>query len=442
MRRSTRVLVTATAVAVAAGIAIPVLAHTTGGGTAPRAATPAGIADAAGSGQTVAQWNRTLITILGTQGAQPGSVHPTRSFAMLHAAQYNAVVSITHAGRPFHSAVPAADDARPDAAADQAAHDVLVALYPSMRPGLDNQLATQLADLPAGAPTQDGVAVGAAAAAAMLAQRGADGAATSPAPFVPGSAPGDYRPTPPKFGPPMYTGWGAVSPFVLDNAGQFRPPPPPPVSTAQYATALAEVKSIGQDTSTTRTPDQTVAGKFWSAAPIWNTWNQVVQKLTDGQHASLAQASSVFAAMDLALADTTIALYDAKYQDNVWRPVTAIQHGLPGTNPPLAADPTWNPLTPTAADPSYPGAHSALSAAAATVLTAFYGTGQPVDIATAADPGVTRGFPDLASAADEAGLSRIWAGQHTRLDHEVGQQLGRRAATQVLAALPVPPSTR
>jgi hypothetical protein len=436
------VLVIATAVAAAAGIAIPVLAHTSGGGSAPPAATPAGIADAAGSGQSVAQWNRTLITIEGTSGVQPASVHPTRSFAMLHAAQYNAVVSITHAGRPFRSAVPAADDARPDAAADQAAHDVLVGLYPSMRTGLDNQLATQLADLPAGAPTRDGVAVGAAAAAAMLAQRSADGAATIPAAFVPGTAPGDYRPTPPKFGPPMYTGWGVVSPFLLDNAGQFRPPPPPLVSTAQYASALAEVKSIGQDTSATRTPDQTVAGKFWSAAPIWNTWNQVVQNLTDAQHASLAQASSVFAATDLALADTTIALYDAKYQDNVWRPVTGIQHGLPGANPPIAADPTWNPLTPTAADPSYPGAHSALSAAAATVLTAFYGAQQPVSITTAAAPGVTRGFPNLAAAADEAGLSRIWAGQHTRIDHQAGQQLGQQVANQVLAALPAPPSSR
>ncbi|HEX4251231.1 MAG TPA: haloperoxidase, partial [Pseudonocardia sp.] len=298
MRRTTKVLGTAAAVAVAVGIAIPVLAHTSGGGAALPAATPTGIADAAGSGQPVAQWNRTLITIQGTPGAQPASVHPTRSFAMLQAAQYNAVVSITHAGRPFHSAVPAAADARPDAAADQAAHDVLAALYPSMRPTLDNQLATQLAALPTGTPTQDGVAVGAASATAMLGLRGADGAATTPAPFVPGTAPGDYRPTPPKFGPPMYTGWGAVSPFLLDNAGQFRPAPPPPVSTAQYATALAEVKSIGQDTSTTRTPDQTVAGKFWSAAPIWNTWNQVAQKLTDDQHASLAQASSVFATMD------------------------------------------------------------------------------------------------------------------------------------------------
>jgi hypothetical protein len=440
MRRTTTVLVTATAAVVAAGIAIPVLTYTSRGGAASSAAV--GIADAAGSGQSVAQWNRALITILGTPKAQPGSVHPTRSFAMLQAAEYNAVVSITHAGRPYRSAVPAADDARPDAAADQAAHDVLVGLYPSMRTGLDSQLATQLAELPAGTPTQDGVAVGAAAAAAMLAQRGGDGSATPPTRFVPGTAPGDYRPTPPKFGPPMYTGWGSVTPFLLDNAGQFRPPPPPPVSTAQYATALAEVKSIGQDTSVTRTPDQTVAGKFWSAAPVWNTWNQIAQKLTADQHASLAQATSVFSALDLALADTTTALYDAKYQDNVWRPVTAIRFGLPTANPSVPADPTWNPLTPTAADPSYPGAHSALSATAATVLTAFYGPQQPVTITTAADPGVTRGFPNLAAAADEAGLSRIWAGQHTRLDHQTGQQLGHQVATQVLTDLPIPPNTR
>jgi membrane-associated phospholipid phosphatase len=401
-----------------------------------------GIAYAPGSGQSVAQWNRALITIVGTPNAQPGSVHPTRSFAMLQAAEYNAVVSITHAGRPYRSAVPAADDARPDAAADQAAHDVLVGLYPSMRTGLDSQFATQLAELPAGTPTQDGVAVGAATAAALLAQRGADGSATAATPFVPGTAPGDYRPTPPKFGPPLYTGWASVSPFLLNDAGQFRPPPQPPVNIAQYATALGEVKSIGQDTSTTRSPDQTVAGKFWSAAPVWNTWNQLVQKLTDDQHATLAQTTSVFSAMDLALADTTIALYDAKYQDNVWRPVTAIQHGLPTANPPITADATWNPLTPTAADPSYPGAHSALSAAAATVLTAFYGPQQPLTITTAADPGVTRGFPSLAAAADEAGLSRIWAGQHTRLDHQAGQQLGRQVASQVLADLPIPANTR
>jgi len=433
MRGKTTLLATMTAAVVAVGVAVPALA-TAFGSAAP--APGVAIADAPGSGQSVTEWNRTLIAILGIPNAQPTTVHPTRAFAMLQAAQYNAVVSITHAQRPYGPALPAADDARPDAAADQAAHDVLVALYPSLHATLDHQLSTELAALPAGTPTHHGIQVGAAAAHAMLTQRATDGSATTPAPFTPGMAPGDYRPTPPKFPAPLYTRWGAVRPFVLDNPAEYRPPAPPPVTSPEYTRALAEVKTIGQDTSTTRTPDQTVAGKFWSANPIWNTWNQLAATLSTDHHASLSQTTSAFAALDLALADTTIVLYDAKYHDLVWRPVTAIQHGIPTAVPPISANPHWNPLTPTAADPSYPGAHSALSTAAATVLTASYGTHQPVAVTAATDPGVTRNFSSLDAAANEAGLSRIWAGQHTQLDHQAGQQLGRQVATDVLTALP------
>ena len=125
---------------------------------------------------------------------------------------------------------------------------------------------------------------------------------------------------------------------------------------------------------------------------------EIAQQVATDRHASLTEASAAFSALDLALADTTIAMYDAKYTDHVWRPVTAIQ----------ATDPTWNPLTPTAADPSYPGAHSALSAAAATALTAFYGSPQAVTVTSAADPGVSRQFASLTDAADEAELDDIY----------------------------------
>ena len=94
MRRRTPALITLAVAAVAAGIAIPLVA--TSGHAAPTApASP--IADAVGSGQSVVDWNRRLVTILGTPGAQQPTVHPTRSLAMLQAAEYNAVVSITSA---------------------------------------------------------------------------------------------------------------------------------------------------------------------------------------------------------------------------------------------------------------------------------------------------------------------------------------------------------
>ena len=382
-----------------------------------------------GSGQLVVDWNRELIAILGTPGAQPATVHPTRSFAILQAAQYDAVTSITRHDPPYLFSAPAPVGARPDAAADQAAHDVLAALYPAMKTRLDTMLAAELALIPGGPGKHDGTQVGAAVARRLLRVRAADGSATAPPPFVAGTKPGDYRPTPPDFPAPVFTTWGSVTPFVLRSGRQFRPAPPPPVTTAAYAKALNEVKSLGQDISTTRTADQTAAAKFWASAPIWNTWNQVAQNLAVTRHASLEQTATVFANLDLALADATIGLYDAKYHYLVWRPVTAIQLGDTTGNPGIAGDPNWNPLAVTAADPSYPGAHSTISQAAATVLADFYGHRQHLAITL---NGVTRTFGSFQAAANEAGLSRIFAGQHTRLDHQAGQILGAQVADFVL----------
>lgn len=433
MRRKTKAITALAATAAFAALSAPVYAASVS--DLPLAAV---VASAPGSGQSVVAWNRELVTILGTPGLQPATVHPTRSFAILQAAEYDAVVSSTHAGRPYLFSVPAPRDARADAAADQAAHDVLAALYPPAQPQVDQQLATELASIPDGPGKGDGVLVGASVAKLLVSVGAFDGSAATPPPFTAGTQPGDYRPTPPNFPAPVFTGWGKVTPFVLTNGDEFRPPAPPAVSSPTYAAALEQVKSLGQDSSTTRTPDQTVEAKFWGSAPIWNTWNEVTQRLLIGQNANLRRATAVFADLDLTLADATIALYDAKYSYHVWRPVTAIREGNTGYNPDIAADPqapNWNPLAITAADPSYPGAHSTISEAAATVLTDFFGHHQPVTVASDGMPGVTRSFDDVQAAAEEAGLSRIFAGQHTVIDHIAGQQLGRAVAAFALDQL-------
>ncbi|GAA3454116.1 hypothetical protein [Dactylosporangium matsuzakiense] len=41
---------------------------------------------------------------------------------------------------------------------------------------------------------------------------------------------------------------------------------------------------------------------------------------------------------------------------------------------------------------------------------------------------MSRTFRSLQAAADEAGLSRIYAGVHTRIDHRTGQELGIHVA--------------
>jgi membrane-associated phospholipid phosphatase len=442
MRKTRKMAVFLAAAAVIAGTAAPATAAaaaTSRNGGGP----PASVALSPDSGQSVVDWNRELITILGTAGAQPATVHPTRSFAILQAAEYDAVVSITHAAPPYLFLVPAPRGARPDAAADQAAHDVLAALYPAQKSGLDQMLAGELAAIPDGPGKQQGIEVGASVAKLLVNLRSSDGSAVIPPPFVPGTQPGDYRPTPPNFAAPVFTNWGTITPFVLDSGSQFRPPAPPPITGAAYARALNQVESLGQDTSTTRTADETTQAQFWGAAPIWNVWNEIAQKLAVARHASLQRTVTVFENLDLTLADATIALYDAKYHYLLWRPVTAIQLGNTIGNPGITGDPTWNPLAVTAPDPSYPGAHATISEAAATVLAAFYGDHQHLAVTSDGDPGVTRSFGSFQAAATEATLSRLFAGQHTMIDLVAGQHLGHQVAQFALNHLrSAPDSTR
>ena len=137
--------------------------------------------------------------------------------------------------------------------------------------------------------------------------------------------------------------------------------------------------------------------------------------------------------LDLGLADGVIAFYDAKYRYRLWRPIAAIRGGDADGNPATIGDPAWTPLVNTPADPSYPGAHSVVSTVAATILGARFGRDTAFTIGSEVLPGVQRSFASFAAAATEAGLSRIYAGVHTRIDHQAGVGLGRDVARSVLA---------
>jgi hypothetical protein len=384
-----------------------------------------------GSGAVAVAWNQELLHIVQTPGAQPATIHPTRSFAILQAAIYDSVVSITRDDRPYLVSVTAARDVRVDAAAAQAGHDVLTALYPKFQAELDGQLATELVAIPDGTAKQQGIQVGQSVAAKLLALRAGDGSAATPPAFVAGTKPGDFRPVPPAFAAPVFTGWANVKPFVLDSASQFRPEAPPAVTSSAYATALNEVKSLGQNTSTTRTADETVAAKFW-AGPIWNTWNEIADRAALAHHANLETTSRLLAVLNLTFADGVIAFYDAKYHYQVWRPITAIRLGDTIGNMDIIGDPSWTPLAATPADPSFPGAHSVISEAGATILSAYFGKDDQVQVTSDVMAGTTRNFSNYQAIATEAGLSRIFAGVHTRLDHESGLALGRDVAQLVL----------
>ncbi len=388
------------------------------------------------SGAIVVAWNKELLHIVLTPGAQPATIHPTRSFAILHAGIYDAVVSITRDAPPYLFSVNAPNTARPDAAAAQAGHDTLVALYPKWKAALDQQLASELATIPDGAGKQQGIQVGQAVAARLIAIRANDGSDTTPPPFVPGNQPGNYQLTPPKFVAPVFTNWSNVTPFVLNNAAQFRPGPPPAVTSQADAQALNEVESLGQNTSTTRTPEQTVIAKFW-AGPPWNLWNEIAENSALAHHTNLETTARLFAVLNLSLADSVIAFYDAKYHYQLWRPVTAIRLAKTTGNPAIVGDPTWTPLVVTALDPAYPAAHAVISADAATVLAAFFGNKDQIRATSDVLPGVVATYTSYSDIATEAGLSRIYAGNHTRIETEVGLTLGNNVAQFVISDLGV-----
>jgi membrane-associated phospholipid phosphatase len=399
------------------------------------AGTPKHVVRKDESGQPVIDWNEILLSIVNTPGAQPANIQPTRNFAIVHAAIYDAVTAIDRTHEPYVIDIRAPHSASATAAADAAAHTALVGLYPTQQGVLDADYASELAKVADGPAKDQGVRIGEEVANGVLAIRATDGSNITPPPFVPGTAPGDFNPKlsqPPNFPAPVFTTWGQVTPFVLDSGNQFRPPPPPALTSHAYASAINEVQSLGSATSTTRTTEQTQIGTFWNP-PIQNFWNQIAEEVATAHHTNLATTARLFAALNLSFADSAIAFYDAKYTYQLWRPVTAINLADTDGNPATVADPTWLPLAGnTPADPSYPGAHSTISAAGADVLARFFGDHDSFSVTSSALPGVTRSFDSFTAAANEAGLSRIYAGVHTRLDHVAGLKLGHDVANFVL----------
>ena len=298
-----------------------------------------------------------------------------------------------------------------------------------------------LAQLPSGRHKFQGIRVGEAVAAQILAQRANDGSSAALIPFTPGAGAGEYQLTPPAFAQPVFTHWRFVKPFVLRTADQFRPPAPPALTSAKYAAAINEVKTLGVAQGSTRTPDQTQIGSFWNP-PIWATWNRVAQSAVLGHHGTLSQEARTFAALNLTFADSVIAFYDAKYTYRLWRPVTAIRNADTDGNPDTVGDPNWTPLSATAPDPSYPGAHGTISAAGADVLSSIYGNDFPFTVTSPALPGVERPFVSFSEAAEEASVSRIYNGNHTRIDQVAGENLGRDVAGFVLQSELLPHGAR
>ena len=249
----------------------------------------------------------------------------------------------------------------------------------------------------------DGEALGRAVGAAVIAYAQGDGI-------------GLTNPLLPPFGPPpvtpgswLYSGGpiarGALGarPIFLSSRSQIRPPAPPAFGSAEFLSALAEVRQIANN----RTPEQLAIANFWnvnqsprSDAAIM----RIARDLIVSHRRSDTEAARIMFLMGASAFDALIGCFDAKYFYWYIRPPQA--------------DPTIVTAFATPPHPSYPSAHSCASGAFAAVLS--------------------EAFPSERAAMDaiaqEASLSRLYAGIHYRFDMDAGLALGRAAAAIALAA--------
>lgn len=400
---------------------------------------------AAASANAVVQWNDVALRAafaagLDYSGGCVDPLHESRMLAMMHVAIHDALNAVHRRFEPYAFKGRAPRGTSPEAAVAAAARGVLVTVLPQLPSDpllgltpaagvavVEAAYAAALSAIPSGPARRDGVAIGEAAARAILSLRHNDGAE---APFldfsyVPGTNPGDFQFIP---GYPPFaagTGWGDVTPFVLDSSAQHRPKRPYDVTSRKYAADFNEVKRLGAVNSATRTPEQTEIALFWvEGAP--QGWNRIARTVAAEKGTDLWSSARLFGLLNLASADAYIADFENKYFYEFWRPITAIHAADADGNPQTVADPAWDALVLTPPAPDHPSGHSGQGGAMSEVLARFFGDDVSFSTTTTTLPGVTREFSSFSDAAQENANSRIYIGFHFRHATVEGLKLGEK----------------
>jgi membrane-associated phospholipid phosphatase len=395
---------------------------------------------------------------------QGGPTMDSRALAIVSIAVADAVAAVDHSFKPYLFHFHARPGTSVDAAVACAAHDTLVALYPHQQAWIDAAFQASVAQLAHDGTLargmRRGIHLGQAVAAGMMADRADDGSKVN-APHMFGTAPGQWQldPLHPQQ-TPLGADWGAVTPFVLHSMTQFQVPPPPPLNSPEYTRAFDEVAALGGDgihTPTRRTARQTMIALFWGydgtiglgTPPV--LYNEITRAVARQQHTTGVEDARLFALVNTSMADTAIAVWETKYADNFWRPVTAIRAANDDGNPATTADPTWTPLGAPADNgsgtnftppfPAYPSGHAGFGGALFRILADFYGTdhvsftigsdefnGHTVDQFGNVRPVVRQHFTSFSQAAEQNGQSRIYLGIHWQFDKAQGIKLGREVA--------------
>jgi hypothetical protein len=386
-----------------------------------------GLGPTSSRADAVTDWNLKACDLV--VEAKLGTPPAMRVLAIVHTAVYEAANAVTRRYPAGTLRLDAAPGASVDAAIAAANHSTLSKLLPSLQPAIDGAYQAALAKVADGPAKAAGIGVGEKAAAAVLAASANDGATAAEA-YRPHTTPGAYVPTV----VPAVTQWAQRKPWLMASPEQFRPGPPPQLGSEVWARDYNEIKALGGRASTRRSAEQTEIARFWdySMPPIYHG---VVRSVASQPGRDETQNARLFVAVTQASDDAAIAVFEAKYRYNFWRPVTAIRNGDTDGNDATERDPAWTPFIETPMHPEYPCAHCVLASAVGTVLQAEIGAG-PMPTLTTTSPtakGATRSWKTTADFMEEVAAARIYDGVHYRNSTVVGSAIGKQVGELAVA---------
>lgn len=390
-----------------------------------------------GAYDPVLEWNQIFNdTVLATTPA-PNSLVTSRSAALLAAAAFDAVNGVDRRYRPLHVTARAPARASARAAAIQASYAMLIRLYSAHGASLTARRNASMALLSTSGRPESADAIdrgawwGQRVADTIWTARQNDGFTPPMAPFMGSETLGFWRPTPPGNAAGSGPQFASMTPWVLTRPSQFRPPPPPALSSAAYATDYNETRMWGGAVGSLRSPDDSAVAIFWSGNGTLY-WTRIATQLAAARQRSVLENAHLFAMLHVALADASIATWDAKYRYVFWRPVTAIRSEADDANENTSPEPDWIPFLTTSAHPEYPSGHSNLAGAATIILAAFFGDSVAFEARAETMPGAVRPFVGFADAVEEMADARVYGGMHFRSACDRGSALGSAVAAHVL----------
>src|ERR1700674_2426469 len=314
----------------------------------------------------ITDWDEKAVAVVmpaGPLGVSQQIYTAQRMMGMVHAAILHALNSIERRYQPYLVQLPADRATSKEAAAAAAAAAVLATIDEKTAGVMKVTLASYLASIPDdGAAKADGIKLGEAVAAKVLEARANDGH-DAVDDYRPRTTPGVYVPTPIT----AASTWSKVKPFAVTTASQFRPDPPISLSSKEWATDYNEIKDYGGKSSAKRSPQQTETARFWlMVGPP--AYHPLPRQLVTAKQMSVIDSARFMALYAVALTDAYIAVFDAKYHYEFWRPITAIRNGDIDGNPATQLEATWQPIDNTPMHPEYPCAHCFESGAAVAII--------------------------------------------------------------------------